>query len=128
MANQDAWSAGWDFGSSRASGKPKPKTKDSGGDDSKTPTNGKGGTGGQTYFHKTAPSKAAPGSGSSGGGGNPWSILPIIKSSLGFGGSKKKGGPIRKTGLYLLHRNEYVVPAKHRSTKKASHKHTITKR
>jgi hypothetical protein len=40
----------------------------------------------------------------------------------------KKGGPIKKTGVYLLHKNEYVVPAKHRSSgKRASHKKTVIK-
>lgn len=38
----------------------------------------------------------------------------------------KKGGPIRKTGVYMLHKGEYVVPAsgrsKARSSKKVSHK------
>jgi hypothetical protein len=40
--------------------------------------------------------------------------------------SKKKGGPIRKTGLYRLHAGEYVVPAKGRS-RKAGQKRTVTK-
>jgi hypothetical protein len=40
----------------------------------------------------------------------------------------KRGGHVKRTGLHWLHKNEYVVPAKHRSTQKASHKRTITKR
>jgi hypothetical protein len=41
-------------------------------------------------------------------------------------GSRKKGGRIHKTGLYRVHKGEYVIPAK-RSTKKASRKRTATK-
>jgi hypothetical protein len=38
----------------------------------------------------------------------------------------KNGGRVKKTGLALVHKGEYVVPAK--GTRKASHKKTITKR
>jgi len=42
--------------------------------------------------------------------------------------SKKKGGPVKKTGVYLLHKNEYVVPAKRRSSgKSTSRRKTVTK-
>lgn len=40
--------------------------------------------------------------------------------------SNKRGGRIKRTGLALLHKNEFVIPAKHRSAK-ALHKRTITK-
>jgi hypothetical protein len=66
---------------------------------------------------------AKAGGGGKGGGGGGGLISKI--GSL-FGGSKKKGGPVRKTGLYLVHKNEYVVPAK-RSGRKTSHKRAITK-
>jgi hypothetical protein len=130
VADAAAWQTGWDLGSSRASGKSKSKAK-SGDDDSKTPTTTDGGgTGGQTYFkgsRKKAPSDSG-GSSSSGGGGNPWSILPVIKSSLGFGGSKKKGGPIHRTALYVLHRGEHVIPAKHGRSRKTVVKRSVIKR
>ena len=43
-------------------------------------------------------------------------------------GSKKKGGPIRKTGLYHLHAGEFVIPAKHSSSsKRASRKRAVIK-
>ena len=32
-------------------------------------------------------------------------------------GSKKKGGPIKKTGIYKLHKGERVVPAKAQSAR-----------
>jgi hypothetical protein len=41
--------------------------------------------------------------------------------------SFKKGGRVKKTGVYLLHKNEHVVPAKHRSNKAASRKKAIIK-
>ena len=42
--------------------------------------------------------------------------------------SFKHGGRVKRTGLAYLHKNEYVVPAKHRDTRKASRQRTITKR
>jgi hypothetical protein len=41
--------------------------------------------------------------------------------------SMKKGGPVRKTGLYHLHKGEHVVPAKGRSGRKAGRKRTVIK-
>jgi hypothetical protein len=41
--------------------------------------------------------------------------------------SMKKGGPVRKTGLYHLHKGEHVVPAKSRSGGKAGRKRTVIK-
>jgi hypothetical protein len=46
-----------------------------------------------------------------------------------FGGSApsmKKGGRVRKTGLYFLHKNEHVVPTR-RSPKKGPHKRVLVK-
>jgi len=119
MANSDAWQQGWDIGAGKKKKSADSKKTDSDGD--KTDS---AGTGGQTYFHGKRKTSGSD-SGSSGGG---WSILPVIGKALGFGGSKKKGGPIKRTGLYYLHRNEYVVPAKHRSSgKKTSHKRPVVK-
>ena len=43
-------------------------------------------------------------------------------------GSRKKGGRIKQTGLYKLHRGEFVVPAvPRRSGRKTSRKRTVTK-
>jgi hypothetical protein len=55
---------------------------------------------------------------------------------LGMGKPKKKktdipqfkhGGKVKKTGPAVLHKGEYVAPAKHRSKKKSSRKKTVSK-
>jgi hypothetical protein len=57
--------------------------------------------------------------GGGGGGGMSFSILPIIGKALGMStGSRKHGGRIRKTGVYLMHKGENVIPAKHGHAKK----------
>lgn len=100
MANQ-AWLAGWDRGAGR-----KRQDDDSDGDD-------------VTGKRK----KKTTGTSSGTGGRMSWSILPIVGKALGFGGSKKKGGPIHKTALYLLHSGEHVLPASAKRGK--SHKVVI---
>jgi hypothetical protein len=49
---------------------------------------------------------------------NLWSGIgkAMAKAALPF----KKGGPVKKTGLAIVHKGEYVVPAKRRSTKRGS--------
>jgi hypothetical protein len=68
------------------------------------------------------------GKGGSGGGGLGsllgGGILPVLKQVLG---SYKHGGRVKKTGVYLIHKGEHVVPAKHRSAGKATRKHTVIK-
>ena len=41
--------------------------------------------------------------------------------------SFKRGGRVKRTGLALVHRGEYVIPAKHSSGRKASRKRAIIK-
>lgn len=53
-------------------------------------------------------------------------LAPALNAGLkGF----KKGGPVKKTGVYMLHKNEYVVPAPRRSptSKRGSSKRTVVK-
>jgi len=102
MANEAAWQAGWDMGAGK---KKKTSDSDMGPSKSGKARSTKGGAGG-----------------SSSGGGNPWSILNVIKKSVG---SFKNGGRVKRTGLALLHKGEHVVPAKHaKSRKRTSHKRT----
>jgi hypothetical protein len=103
MAGDNAFQAGFGMESSR-------KQKQTDDDPDKQPERKKG--------------RGKGGSGS--GGGMSWSILPVIGKALGFGGSRKKGGPIKKTGVYLIHKNEYVVPAK-RSKGKTTRKRAVIK-
>ena len=46
--------------------------------------------------------------GSSGGGYSPQTAI----SNLRVLGSMKKGGRVKRTGIYRLHKNEHVVPAR----------------
>jgi hypothetical protein len=112
MANQAAWQAGWARGAGTKKDNDLTKQPKGGG------RKARGGiasdVGGQVQStvkqRGFAPSMPLPGFGS---------IKPM-----------KKGGPIKKTGIYLLHKNEYVVPAKHRSAasgRKVSRKRSVIK-
>lgn len=101
MANDAAWQAGWDAGGAASRKQKAPKNK------------------------KSADGNASPDVDQSaqkkqGGRKNPFSILSYIPHM-------KKGGRVKKTGLAVVHKGEYVVPAKHRTAKKASRKRTILK-
>lgn len=50
---------------------------------------------------------------------------PNVVGRSGVVGSFKKGGRVRRTGVYLLHQNEHVIPATH--AKKASRRKTFIK-
>jgi hypothetical protein len=104
MANEAVWQSGWDMGAGK-----KKKTSDS----DMGPSKSSG---------KARSTKGGGSAGGSSGGGNPWSILNVIKKSVG---SFKNGGRVKRTGLALLHKGEHVVPAKHaKSRKRTSHKRT----
>jgi hypothetical protein len=50
-----------------------------------------------------------------------------VKAAKAYFGMKKNGGPIRKTGLYTLHKGEYVETAK-KARKKRGHRSKVGKR
>jgi hypothetical protein len=56
--------------------------------------------------------------------GNPFSILTVLKKN--FGGSMKKGGHVKRTAMYMLHKGERVIPAKAHK-KSAARKRSVTK-
>jgi len=104
MANQNAWQAGWDAAGGSKSRKP-----------TASPVKAGGGSSPDVDMSAQKPTSTRK---SAGG------MMPMLGKFLG---SRKKGGPVKKTGIYLLHKNEYVVPAKSRSAKKASHKRSVIK-
>lgn len=123
MANDAAWQMGWDLGAGKKRDTAKPKL---GADD----TEDSAGTGGQKWFHRKARGGKGGSGGATGGGGAQDTISNLVGGKLFSSAipSKKKGGPIRKTGVYLLHKNEYVVPASKRGGHKtANRKKVITK-
>jgi hypothetical protein len=69
---------------------------------------------------KMGSSKGGASYGGAGVGGDP------AKAALAGVKLFKKGGPVKKTGLALLHKGEYVVPAKHGHRKKSSGKQRTT--
>jgi hypothetical protein len=88
---------------------------------------------------KQPKAKAGSAPAAAAGGGAPAAANPGLDTSLmikgyrGIGGATpsyqlpqfKKGGRVRKTGLALVHKGEYVIPAKH--ARKASRKKTVIK-
>jgi hypothetical protein len=113
MANSDAWQAGIDIATGRRG-----KKKDDAADDSAStkPTGGLLGMAGKAIQKMRGKGKNA--------GGAPVNQVPQDIVSLG---TFKKGGPVKRTGVALLHRGEYVIPAKGKSRRKVISKRTTVK-
>jgi hypothetical protein len=130
MANDAAWQAGVDI-ATKGRGKAKDQDKDQDGDKAQ---GGKkpGGLIGLESKGLTAlgnkMTRKKPASGAvKGGAGSAGGQAPSYMSFQPVAGSLKKGGRVRKTGLYRLHKGEDVIPAKRRSGKATARKRTLIK-
>ena len=118
MANDAAWQAGIDIAQGKSR---KKKDGDDGTDSSSKPTGGLLGlASGAIKAPKARNTLKKAQFGESGLDTTQQDVGALIPQA-------KKGGRVKKGGLVRVHAGELIVPAKHRSTKKASRKRTVTK-
>jgi hypothetical protein len=131
MANQSAWQSGWDQGSQGAAKQTPPPAQKPTDQTKQKPTKGlmgaiSKGVGklkGKLQKPKAKSAAANPGEDSA-NGSMPKETFQEASPKVA---SYKKGGRVKKTGLALVHRGEFVIPAKRSRHKKASGKRTIIK-
>lgn len=118
MAN-GAFQSGFDMYSKRNQKQDPKSSGGAGSDGSKKGAGGIAGLIGRTMKSRKAKGGAA---GSPTPGGNNFTGLA---SGVGDTPSYKKGGRVKRTGVAIVHKGEYVIPAKH--SRKMSRKRSVIK-